>query len=297
MRPAAQPARVRTPFGPLEEESSLRKLFIGALVGAMALAVAAVAFGATQQNFTMNFGKPAGGSFEEIQKPKKNTGITVDLSSSNTDDPNAQPAALRELFLHMPEGTKVNPKAAKFCNATDNELQNEGPDACPGKSEIGAGSATARAPDPNLPQIDVEVTAFNRKSGLLLYLQPSLLGVRQQPFFLRPEWEGKLKDGPTLHTVIPPNCAASTNVDGRCVNNDGSDGQEIVLNSFDLTTEPVKKVKKGKKKKNGKRKKKKFFLIQTPKACPNAGWEFRGEFRFSDGTEQNLPYQDNCVTK
>jgi hypothetical protein len=295
----------------LKEELQLRKLFIGALVGVMTLAVAAVALadsatvGTTTQNFTMNFAKPdSNGDPVEVQKPKTSVGIFADLSSSNPSNPkNGQTDALRELDLDLPTRTKVDPSAAAVCRASDTELEQEGPEACPDKSRIGTGFATAKFPTataPNgspLPDPQIDVVAFNARGGLLLHLQPTIGGVPSNPIILRPDWEGRLNNGPVLHTEIEPNCLPpAQNVNGTCRDpSTGAEGDEVILNSFQLVTEPktktVKKKVKGKKKKKTIRKK----LITTPRTCPSGGWEFVGDFLFASGGQVEIPYKDNCT--
>ena len=281
----------------------MRRLYIGALVGAMALAVAAVAYGATTQNFTMNFAVPgSGGTVKEIQKPKKSTGVAVDLSSSDPDNPkNGQPDALRRLDLDFPAGSKVDPTTVPYCKATDTELEQEGPSACPGRTKIGTGHATAKFPSataPNgqpLPDPQVDVQAFNRKGGLLLHLQPKIGDVNSNPIILRPKWIGTLTNGPVLRTDIPPNCLPpAQNVNGTCRDpSTGAEGDEVILNSFQLTTQAKSRTVIVRR--NGKRVRVKKILIKTPGKCPSGGWEFKGKFTYKSGELKNISYKDNCT--
>ena len=286
----------------------MRRLYIGALVGVLTLAVAAVALadsaqvGSTTQNFKMNFAVPSSGGSTEIQKPKRSTGIAVDLSSSNPSNPkNGQTDALRELDLDLPNKSKVDPTAVPYCKASDTELEQEGPSACPSKTSIGTGHATAKFPSataPNgqpLPDPQIDVKVFNRKGGLLLHLQPKIGDVNSNPIILRPSWRGTLTNGPVLHTVIPPNCLPpSQNINGTCRDpSSGAEGDEVILNSFQLTTKS--KTRTVIVRRNGKRRKVKKILIKTPPTCPNGGWEFVGRFKFHSGGTATIPYKDNCT--
>jgi hypothetical protein len=265
----------------------LRKLFVGAVIGVLSLAVAAVALGATTQRFKQTFTK---------QTPNTSTGIAVDLSSSNPEntEKNGQPEALRQLDLKFAKGTDVNPAAVAKCGASNVELEQQGADACPDKSSIGTGSATAKFASPTtpdgrpLPDPQVVVEAFNARGGLVLHLQPSIGGQPSNPIILRPRWRGDLTGSPTLRTTIPPNCEppAARDANGVCRKSDGSEGNEIILNSFKLNT-LAKSKGKGKRKKN---------LIETPRKCRGA-WTFTGVFRFADGSTQTLKSKDACRRK
>jgi hypothetical protein len=265
----------------------LRKLFVGALVGALALAVAAVAFGATTQNYDQRFTK---------KTKKTSTGTSVVLSSEDTEnsEKNFQPDALRQLDLLFPRGTHVDPRATRKCKASDTELEQQGPDACPNKSSIGTGDASAKLPSPTtpdgrpLPDPQVVVEAFNAPGGLVLHLQPSIGGQPTNAIILRPRWRGRLKGRPILRTNIPANCypPATRDADGVCRKSDGSQGDEIILNSFKLNT-LAKSKGKGKKRRH---------LIRTPRKC-GGEWTFTGKFTFASGDKQTLRYKDRCRQK
>lgn len=106
-------------------------------------------------------------------KPNASTGIKAVIFST---DPGAQfekPQGLKVLTLTFPAKTRFNfkSKAITQCKATDTELIGSGGAACPSKSRLGAGSATANAA-PVIPKIPESVTAYAGKGQVLLVLVP-----------------------------------------------------------------------------------------------------------------------------
>jgi hypothetical protein len=247
----------------------LRKLVIGALVGVLALAVAAVALAATQQTYSQTFSSSKAG---------KSVGTV--FSTDSTDPANTannnQPKAVRTFNIKFPAGTAVNYKAAPICKASDDTLiQKGGKPACP-KAVIGSGNAKVTLPFPNSAPVNAVVTAFNNKNALVLYVDPSPIA---QPIILRPKFKGSLKNGPTLSTVVPPNCIVSSNQGGHCVQSNGQPGQEAVLTHFTLKTVPKKKGKN--------------VLIKAPKKCKKT-WAFKATLKYADGTSTNIGSTQKC---
>ena len=237
----------------------MRKLSIGALVGAVMLAVAAIAFATTTQTFDQKYIKKNG-------KNSKARGASVGTSfkTTSTEDGNAeknhQPKATRQFNITFPAGSKIDYTAAPVCKKLD-EAKN---DPCPKNTKIGSGHAQVVLPFQGFPTVDATVTAYNRKKGLFLYVVPP---PPNAPVVLKPVYKGL-----TLKTATPPNCIASTNQNGHCVNNDGSEGVEAVLSEFDLKTKPIKKGKK--------------IYLRSPKSCPKSKkWTFKAEITYDDGTK------------
>ena len=251
----------------------MRKLFVGALVGVLALAVTAIAVAATSQTMTTTFTK---------NTEKTSVGVKFQTSSVDPDNPkNQQPKAVRKLDLDLPAGTRVQPGAVVACTATDDELIQEGPSACPKKSAVGSGKATAKFHRSDLRDVQVVVTAFAGKNGLVLHLDPDL----SNSFVLRPKWSGRLTNGPVLKTTVPPNCfPPATNQGGTCRDpNTGAAGEEVILNSFQLNTIARQRG-------SGSRRK---ILIRTPKRC-NRNWTFGVLYTYADGSTDDLDYKQTC---
>src|SRR5690242_20369259 len=144
----------------------MRKLVVGALVGVLALAVAAIALADTTQTYSQKF---------TSSKAGKSVGTIFSTDStdpSNTAN-NSQPKAVRTFDIKSPAGTAVNNKAVPLCKASDDQMiQKGGKPACP-KSVIGSGSAKVSLPFPGSAPVNATVTAFNAKKALVLYVDPS----------------------------------------------------------------------------------------------------------------------------
>jgi hypothetical protein len=243
----------------------MRKLVVGALVGVLALAVAAIALADTQQTYSQKFSKnKAGASVGTVFK-------TDSTDPANTAN-NKQPKSVRTFNIKFPAGTAVNYKAAPVCKEDDNALQQDSGAACK-KSIIGSGSARVRLPFPS-SDINATVTAFNAKNALILYVVPQ----GSNPIVLHPKFKGNLKSGPTLSTAVPATCVPPASGD-PCRKSDGSAGQEAILTHFDLKTKPTKKGKN--------------ILIRAPKKCKKT-WAFKATLKYSDGTSKNITSTQKC---
>ena len=240
----------------------MRKLLIGALMGALMLAVAAIALADTTTTFSQKY-----------TKATVKTSVGTKFSTSSKEDGNAennhQPKSTRQFNITFPAGTVINYKAVPVCKNLDETAENP----CPKNTKVGSGSADALLPNPGLPPIPSDVTAYNRKNGLWLFVQPQVQG--QAPVILKPAFSDL-----TLKTKIPPLCVASTNQNGQCVNNDGSAGKEVVLTRFELTTKPFK-TRKG-------------TYIRSPGKCTKKGWTFVANLKYADGTTGKFKSTQKC---
>ncbi len=254
----------------------MRKLFVGAVVGVFALAITAVALAVTEHNVTSTFTK---------NTTSTSAGIRFQSNSVDEENPkNQQPKAIRGLNIDLPAGTRIQPCAVPACTASDDELIQEGPGACAKKSTVGSGKATAKWHTSSLADVQVVVTAFAAKRGLILHFDPNV----SNSFILRPKWTGKLTNGPVLETVVPANCVPPGRPQGEnqiCRDpNTGAQTDEVILNSFQLTT-LAKKRGKGKKRK---------LLIRTPRKCKRT-WTFRATYLYADGSDSDtLVYKQAC---
>jgi hypothetical protein len=238
----------------------LRKLLIGAIAGAVMLAVAAVAYAATQTTYSQSY---------TAKKVNKSVGTHFDTTSIDPDNTaeNQQPKKTRKLVIGFPAGTKIDQSTKPFCTV----LHEDQTDVCPKNTQVGQGTAEVRIKYPGFAPIPAKVTAYNRKSdgnkGLFLYVVPQ--APNQSPVVIKPVFKG-LK----LTTVLKP----------LCVLNDCATNGEAVLTKFHLDTNAYKK---------GKGKKTKFFIKSPPK-CPTAGWHFTADFTYDDGTTAHKDSLQKC---
>jgi hypothetical protein len=232
------------------------------------LAVAALAFAATEQTYSQGFVNKSG---KATKAKNASAGTKFEVSSIDEDNTaqNQQPKPARQVNVTFPAGSKLDYRAAPVCKTLDESAENP----CPRNTIVGKGTADARLPNPGTAPIVSDVTAYNRKNGLFLYVVPRQAG--QAPVVLRPTIDGR-----TLKTKLDPLCVASTNQNGQCVQNDGSPGFEVTLTRFDLTTKPRKRGRRA--------------FVRTPKTCPRAGWKFTGFFRYSDGSTTTLNSIQRC---
>jgi hypothetical protein len=220
------------------------------------LAVAAIAYAATVTTYSQSY-----------TKNKVNTSVGTIFKTSSIDDANtsenSQPKKTRKLVITFPAGTKLDQGVKPYCAQLD-ESSN---DPCPKNTKIGSGTAEVRLKFPGTQPIPANVTAYNRKKGLWLYVVPSVAG--QAPVVIKPTFQG-LK----LITILTP----------LCVLNDCAKNGEAVLTKFELKTNPYKK---------GKGKKTRFFT-RSPKTCPAAGWKFAADWTYDDGSTEHKESFQKC---
>src|SRR3954454_21893659 len=152
------------------------------------LAVAAVAFAATQTTYSQKY---------TTNKAGKSGGTNFDTTSIDPDNSaeNQQPAKTRKLVIGFPAGTKIDQSVKPYCA----QLQEDANDVCPKNTQVGSGTAEVRLKFPGGAPIPAKVTAYNRKKGLWLYVVPQAPG--QAPVVITPTFKG-LK----LTTILKPLC-------------------------------------------------------------------------------------------
>lgn len=234
----------------------MRKLLIGAIAGAVMLAVAAVAYAATQTTYSQSY---------TTKKTATSAGTHFDTTSIDPDNTaeNQQPAKTRKLVIGFPAGTKIDQTVKPFCAV----LHEDQTDPCPKNTQVGSGTAEVRVKFNGVAPIPAKVTAYNRKKGLWLYVVPQVQG--QSPVVIKSSFQGV-----KLVTVLTP----------QCVLNDCQTNGEAVLTKFHLDTKPFAK---------GKGKKAKSY-IKTPKACPKGGWHFTADFTYDTGATKHLDSFSPC---
>jgi hypothetical protein len=220
----------------------MRKLVIGGLVLVAALAVAAIAAAATQTTYTQRF---------LSNRTSTPTGTHLAATAVDPDNKNAggQPAPPRELDISFPTGTTINQSAAPVCGSFDPSLA----DPCPPNTRVGSGTAELLEKFPGSDPITADVTVYNRKSGLWLFVVPQVSA--QDPFLVTADLKGL-----TLAAKIPQQCALYD-----CQRNG-----EAALSSLTLD---LNKIRSGSK-----------VYLTTPRGCGTSGWRFKATFRFDAPT-------------
>jgi hypothetical protein len=245
----------------------VRKLLLGATVGVVVLAIAAIAYATTTTTFEQTY---VGKNGKVVKS--RSTSVATSFATTSTDDQNTennkQPKAAREFDVTFPAGSKIDTGAAPQCKNFNPQANKP----CPDNTKIGSGHAKVRPPFPG-DDIDAVVTAYNRKGGLYLLVQPTIGSA--VPL------SSKFK-GLTLKTAVPPTCIPpSSNQGGSCKDTSGNPGKELILTEFDLKTKPVKKGKK--------------VFLKSPGSCPaSKQWKFSAHVEYSDGTKSNYPAVSPC---
>ena len=229
------------------------------LVSAVALmSLVAVAIGATrnEHKFKMTF------TANEVKKP-----TALKFSTDRRDyepPPLGQPVQYRvtKVVFTLADGAKIDTGVVPACSKS--KLENEGPSACPDKSEIGDGKAIAITGIEQVDPVEEDVTLFAKKDGILAYLT----GAQDLVLPLK-------VDGRKITAKLPRICVIGPAGDG-CEQN-----AEAVLKKLTANVEKTK-TKKG-------------VLIRTPGECPPSGkWTNKAKYTYSTGDTETQQATSAC---
>jgi hypothetical protein len=231
-----------------------KKLFLGALVGVLALVAVPIALAAFSQTAVVELVNP---------NPGKSTGVDADLQAQDPEAEGGKPKAAAKVVVKLPKGTKYDKRGAVQCNGLEDAEVLAGD--CPKKSILGTGTAKANA-SPLIASTTEDITAYHTKGGVIFRLTDN--GDDPAPgqsLIIR----AKLSKKGVLTTNVPPFVVA---------------GVKVVLTDFELALKAKqRKVTKGK----GKNKKTiKVPLLRTPKKCEGT-WTTTVNFTYDDGSTAN----------
>jgi hypothetical protein len=181
---------------PATRRHLVRRLLLGAVVGAVVLATAAIAIAATKTTFRDRF---------TSNRTAHAVGTRLAFTSvdpANTAK-NGQPRRARELDITFPKGTKIDYTVRAVCGSFDAAATAP----CPSNTRIGSGSAELRIEARKSPSIPAGVTAYNRRKGLWLFVTPKVSNL--DPILIKAHFRGR-----TLVVPIPKRC-----VDYDCARN------------------------------------------------------------------------------
>jgi hypothetical protein len=143
-------------------------LLMGALAASATLAVAA---GAIAQSPEASLTATASPADAGTSRKPKNTKIGFDLKV------NKPGTTVQTITLKLPSTIKLSGKGLGRCNFDD--LNAEGPTACPSKSKAGPVGEAHAVAGPALAPVDFTVTPFVEDSNTLMFYLNSTLGVQQ----------------------------------------------------------------------------------------------------------------------
>lgn len=226
-----------------------KPLFFGALISALALAVAAVAVASPQ--FTQSF------QLKYVQKaPGKSTGVTTVITAEDPGAEGQKPKGARQVVVNFHPGTKIDTSVPGVCKASDEDLQQMGAAACPAKSRLGTGTAEARTGIASIDPVNEDITVFNAKKGIIFLLQGDENEQNGQTFVLRGRLSGRRL------TVNVPKIEPVP-------------GVTVSLTDFRLKLRAVQ---------TGRGSRQKAFF-RTPPTCPRSKvWQTEARFVYEDGT-------------
>jgi hypothetical protein len=132
--------------------------------------LSAVAYGALVQSFDVT---PQPNKASKKHRPRS---ISLVIELAVREDTGAKPSPLTKTVMRFNKGGQYNARHLPRCNAEI--LRSEGPSACPARSKIGSGTATADA-RPVLSNVNAKLTIFNggRSRGadrVILYAVPEI---------------------------------------------------------------------------------------------------------------------------
>ena len=187
--------------------------------------------------------------------PGTETGLNLLVRYLNPQDRDAKPPAVTKVVIRLPEGTRIDTTALPACEATNEEIQARGRDACPPASKIGAGKLKAYTGGPGDP-MSTDLTLFNGPGQIVEVV--TFEGTNTTAGIDRLTIEGSVLTGaPPFVPGGPP--------DGRTA------VSEIV---WDVPA-------------HGR------YLV-TPPGCDGT-WSTAGEFGFSDGGETTVAGTQPCT--
>jgi len=256
----------------------VRKVFVAALAVAIAVAGFAVVSqagpGEAGTSWELNL-KP-----NKVKKPASIDAVVFpskvdDEGTADTSDDLWTPASKNTIVL--PKGSKVDTSAMPRCKLTASEVG--AGQQCPKKTSAGGGSATVivgGAPEGSGgkrrggSELSATIDAFNKKSSLLLIVQPCGPGTGPgtsedcapagDPTTLEGKWS-KVTTKPTL-AVPTPNSLLQIGV---------------VVKRITLLTD----------------KKKTNDLVRTPKEC-GGKWKSQDQAKYVDGSSQTIKDSQKC---
>jgi hypothetical protein len=192
--------------------------------------------------------------------PATNAALRLHILYRDPANPDGKPSPIRHLVINAPAGTAINTGAVPRCDASDQQIQAQGPGACPANSQVGSGTLTALTGfGPPIDPFTGNVTIFNNGHGWIEVVQDQHSGATIADDRIQ-------ASGDTL-TGNPPSTPGGP-----------PDGQTAVR-AVDFTFPASAR----------------YFT--TPPNCPRAGaWTWTAAFTFADGSTQHVESTSGCLT-
>lgn len=188
--------------------------------------------------------------------PGRQTGLDMDLRYLHPEDRDGKPPTISKLAIHLPEGTRIDPAAVPACEASNEEIQARGRDACPADTFVGDGFLDVYLGGPGDPQ-RTDVVLFNGPGQLIEVV--FFEGTNQTAAIERLRVEGSTISGEPVQ--VPP----------------GAPPEQRFSASRIVWDIPARG----------------DYLV-TPPSCDGT-WTTRGEFQFADGSSARASYTQECA--
>jgi hypothetical protein len=239
---------------------------IGVMVGALALAISAVAVASPQFKQTVK-------AKYTVKKAQKPAGLSINLSATDpgANPPGAQPG-VKTLKITF-SGAAINHKAATLCKLPQDQADSCPADGQKGDTQIGSGTAKANLVGTNattgqktvVPNLAQTVKVYAVSGGLYLVVKGTTLPTTA-----------------ILKATLSKKGVLSVNVERDLPVIPG--GNKIVLTDFAVKIGKLTK---------GKGKKLKSF-ITTPKCGKSKKFTIKSNFNYDDGTKKNITTTQKC---
>lgn len=204
----------------------------------------------------------AQGSQAELSMPFKATtvstesGLDLDLRYLNPRNREERPPTISKLVIHLPPGTRLDPSALPACEATNEEIQARGRDACPPETLVGTGKLDVYLGGPDDPQT-TDLALFNGPGQIIEVLL--FEGTNNTAALERLRVEGETLAGEPVQ--VPPGAPPDRRFSAsRIVWDIPARGRYLV----------------------------------TPDRCDGA-WRTSGEFEFADGSKATAASEQACT--
>jgi hypothetical protein len=223
-----------------------RQITLSTAAAALLLAPAAATAAGPRAELTVAFRETT---------PSTPTGLTLDARYLNPEDRTKKPPAITKVVIALPEGTRIDTGALPVCEATNDEIQALGRDACPAESKVGEGKLEVYTGGPNDPVVN-DLTLYNGPGQIVEIV--SFEGTNATAGIDRLTIEGNvLRGAPPVVPGGPPDGRTAVS---RIVWNVPAHGRYLV----------------------------------TPPVC-GGEWLTVGEFGFNDGGETRVESPQPCV--
>jgi hypothetical protein len=191
--------------------------------------------------------------------PGASTGLNTIITWSDPGEPGGAPKPIQEIVLKLQRGTRIDTSALPACEASDEEIKNEGASACPAASRLGSGHTDARFESG--AGFHTDVTLFNARGQIIVLV--TLHGTTTTVTEFRDQVKGRTI---TVKPALPPG---------------------VSLTRLSLRVNPHS---------SGTGEQRRVYMTAPP-ACPvDREWSVLGRFTYADASTQTFKTTSRCAS-